>query len=144
MATNSAYGILLALLQTTLKVVETGDLQLIDDAQKQYYALYMQGVGHVADGRNAANEVRDTLASYPVESEQDRHLVEVFVKILDDNVPESFDVEERYLVAAFEFASSAGTLDDQELDSLLSQNALLEDERMRLMVERQNTIAAVQ
>lgn len=141
---QSAYRIGVLILETAIKTHETNDLQLLDAVQPQLREIYEQGIAHVEDGRNAANEMRDYLALQQPRTDQESRLKEVLIDMLDDNVPEAFDVEERYLIAFFQMGSSADILNESELDSLMLQVTLLEDERARLTLERQNAIAGLQ
>ncbi len=61
-----------------------------------------------------------------------------------DNVPDTFDIEERILIEVFEFVANIEVLNDDDIQDFMSKAALLEGERARLTLERQHRIAVME
>ena len=86
-------------IQAAIETKEVGDFREMNAIQPQAKALYEQGLIHIEDGReNALERYRNFAAQLP-KTDYERRLKKVLTEIFADNVPESFDMEERMLSA---------------------------------------------
>ncbi len=131
-------------LQAAIEAAKAGDFQAINAIQPQVKALYEQGLIHIEDGRKNAVQQYRTVAAQLSETDFEQRLKKILAGIFADNVPEAFDIEERYLIEIFEFVSNIEMLNDDDIQDFMSKIALLEGERARLTLERQHKIAVME
>ena len=140
-ALKSVYQSVVLFLQAGIHAYETASPQALEDIQPEIRAVIEEGYSHVDAGRKAALKFQAGITLSNPESDAERRLSDVLFELLDNNVPQAFDIEERMLMEVSEFTRDIVMLSEEELDAVTVKLSLLADELVRLTLERQRRVA---
>lgn len=147
---GAGYESLIALLQTSLRVSDNLTLALQDQDLEMLQAARRSlagGFKNIRDGERSSEQLLKRVLAGPAYTSNDRTNREILKEALS-TLPESFDIERRILRLIEELIDVAvQTNFDAEEDFISGfqvKTAVLEQERMKLMIARQKKIAAMQ
>ncbi|NVK17584.1 MAG: hypothetical protein HWE30_02685 [Methylocystaceae bacterium] len=111
--------------------------------------LHKNGQDYIDQGRKQTSQQRMIFTVIPAKNEEIKKMKEVLIEVLSQNVPASFHIEEKLLeelMTFFSFTNEQNGITDIDvvLNDFINKVTLLENERQRLALERQNKIANLQ
>ena len=132
-----------AILNGALDILETGEDGSFGVARSEAMFWISTGIDDIQKGRGvlAAGLQQLKAASMPGSAQQ--RLKQVLIELMESNVPQSFDVEERILQEISDFVEGFEALSDEELEAFMDKVTALETERAQLMIERQRRMASL-
>ncbi len=129
------------MLHATLEAYNKDTIEALSDAKAVAARLVETGFEFVDNGRTVTRKLRRKLMANTPENSDGKYNNQLIMDMLEHNISQAFEVEERILREISGLVQDYELLSDEDLDSFMNKTVLLEQERMRLLLERQRRVA---
>lgn len=143
-AIKSETEALILILGAISQGLKSGNAEDFSDAIPQVRSWLAKGHGYIDTGRKVAHGMIQHLRASTTRNPVEQRLTVAVIEILERNVPESFEVEAKILSEIASFNEKGYVLEKDELDAFAVRLTGLEEERGRLLLERQRRLAELQ
>ena len=143
-AMKSETEALIAILGSTVERLRSDHATSMTQIKPEVQAWIDQGLAYIETGRKVTRNALAHYRSAKPKNAAERHLQAVLIEILEGNAPRSFEVEAQILREIAGLGERDFALEEDELDAFTVRLSGLERERARLVLERQQRLAAPQ
>ncbi len=141
-AMKSETEALIVILGSTVERLRSGNVESLSEAKSEVQAWIDKGLAYIEAGQAVTRTALTRYRSATPKTAAEKHLQVILIEILEGNAQRSFDVEAQILREIADLGTQDFLVEEAELDAFTARLTGLEQERARLVLERQQRLAS--